>query len=194
MDGIVKDIHGNLFLLEHKTAASIDNKYISKLDLDDQVNNYIWGATQAGYPVKGVIYNVLAKWVPHAPALLKSGKLSTDKRQKTTPELYRQAIAANKLNVDDYADMLEHLDAQEDKTFLRLKVYRNDAEIDRIGRELYLTARDMAKPSIYRNPGACERYGCVVRSVCLVDSEDTRRDFRIKKSKHEELEEGEATE
>lgn len=188
IDGIVKDIHGNLFLLEHKTAANIDSKYEAKLELDDQVNTYLWAAIELGYPVSGVIYNVLAKWVPHAPALLKSGKLSTDKRQKTTYDLYVEAIAEHNLQAEDYSDMLDYLADQEDRTFLRLKVYRNATEITRIGRELYHVTRDMAKPTIYRNPASCERSGCTVRSLCIEDTPEARLNFRIKTSRHEELE------
>ncbi|KKM73035.1 hypothetical protein LCGC14_1414490 [marine sediment metagenome] len=186
IDGIVK-LDGELWLLEHKTAASIDNKYITSLDLDDQVNTYLWAARELGYDIKGVIYNVLAKWAPKPPKLLKNGKLSTDKRQKTTHDLFFAAITKHNLLPVDYTDMLIHLEAQEDTTFYREKVYRNDAEFDRIGRELYAVSRDMAKPQMFRNPGACRLQGCSFRSICLEDTPEARLNFRIKEAKHEEL-------
>ena len=193
IDGIIKDIHGNLFLLEHKTAASIDNKYIAKLDLDDQVNTYLWAALELGYDVKGVFYNVLAKWIPQPPEILKSGKragrLSANKTMKTTHALYQGELDRWGLEPDEEErQMLSMLEAKGDQTFLREKVYRNRSEINRIGQELYLTARDMAKPHIYRNPAICERSGCTVRSLCIEDGPEARLNFRIKTSKHEELE------
>ncbi len=189
VDGIVKDGYGNMFILEHKTAGSIDSKYIANLDLDDQINAYIWALAELGYPIKGVVYNVLAKWIPHPPELIKSGKLSTNKKQRTTFDLYMKAIEENGLAASDYTEMLDMLQVKGDKTFLRLKVYRNKTEIERIGHELYQAARDMAKPSIYRNPGACKLNGCSVRSLCIEDGPEARMNFRIKKARHEELEE-----
>lgn len=61
MDGIVK-IGKDHFLLEHKTAASLDASYLEKLWTDLQIIIYsiyaekVWGIT-----IKGVIYNVLVK-------------------------------------------------------------------------------------------------------------------------------------
>jgi len=188
LDAIVRDTEGNLFVREDKTAKDINGRFILKLDVDDQCNTYLWAAHELDYDVKGVIYNVLAKWVPHAPALLKSGKLSMDKKQRTTLGLYLQAIAENELTKDDYTEMLDLLEAKGDTTFLRQKVYRNADEIQRIGNELYMTARDMAHPNIYRCPAFCEVMGCSVRSLCIEDTPEARLNFRVKTSKHEELE------
>ena len=48
--------------MEHKTAASIDGAYLAKLWNDFQIIIYSYHAEKAlGLPIKGVIYNVLAK-------------------------------------------------------------------------------------------------------------------------------------
>lgn len=60
VDGIVR-LDGELYLLEHKTAASLDGNYLDKLWTDTQIALYSFYLRQLGYPVVGVIYNVLLK-------------------------------------------------------------------------------------------------------------------------------------
>ncbi len=49
-------------LLEHKTAASIDANYLDKLWTDTQIALYCYYyLRELGYPIVGVIYNVLLK-------------------------------------------------------------------------------------------------------------------------------------
>jgi RecB family exonuclease len=59
-DAIVKRPAG-MYLLEHKTAASIDANYLDKLWTDTQIALYSFYLRQLGYPIVGVIYNVLLK-------------------------------------------------------------------------------------------------------------------------------------
>jgi hypothetical protein len=59
-DGIVR-IGDEFYLLEHKTAGSIDASYLDKLWTDTQIALYCCYLRQLGYPVIGVIYNVLLK-------------------------------------------------------------------------------------------------------------------------------------
>jgi len=60
VDGIVKRSDG-MYLLEHKTASSIDANYLDKLWTDTQIALYSFHLRQLGYPIVGVIYNVLLK-------------------------------------------------------------------------------------------------------------------------------------
>ena len=60
VDGIVKGKDG-LYLLEHKTAAGIDAGYLDKLWCDTQIALYTNYLREQGYPIIGVIYNVLLK-------------------------------------------------------------------------------------------------------------------------------------
>jgi hypothetical protein len=55
IDGIVED-RGQLWLLENKFYKRMDN---SPLDLDPQVSIYLLAANLLGYPVQGVIYNIV---------------------------------------------------------------------------------------------------------------------------------------
>ncbi|MBZ0270551.1 PD-(D/E)XK nuclease family protein [bacterium] len=61
IDGIVKLADG-WYILEHKTAATIDGGYIEKLWTDFQIALYAHYATEAlGVPIAGILYNVIAK-------------------------------------------------------------------------------------------------------------------------------------
>lgn len=60
VDGIVRRPDG-MYLLEHKTASSIDASYLDKLWTDTQIALYSFHLRQLGYPIVGVIYNVLLK-------------------------------------------------------------------------------------------------------------------------------------
>jgi RecB family exonuclease len=70
VDGIVR-CHDGLYLLEHKTAPSVDANYLDKLWTDTQIALYCYYLRELGYPIVGVIYNVLLK------SRLKQGKGET---------------------------------------------------------------------------------------------------------------------
>lgn len=59
-DGIVR-LDGDLYLLEHKTASSITGDYLDRLWTDTQIALYSHYLRELGYPIVGVIYNVLLK-------------------------------------------------------------------------------------------------------------------------------------
>lgn len=59
-DGIVR-LDGELHLLEHKTAGTIDGNYLDRLWTDTQIALYCYYLRQVGYPIVGVLYNVLLK-------------------------------------------------------------------------------------------------------------------------------------
>lgn len=70
VDAIVR-CHDGLYLLEHKTASTVDASYLDKLWTDTQIALYCYYLRELGYPIVGVIYNVLLK------SRLKQGKGET---------------------------------------------------------------------------------------------------------------------
>jgi RecB family exonuclease len=70
VDAIVR-CHDGLYLLEHKTASTVDANYLDKLWTDTQIALYCYYLRELGYPIVGVIYNVLLK------SRLKQGKGET---------------------------------------------------------------------------------------------------------------------
>ncbi len=75
VDGIVH-CHDGLYLLEHKTASTVDASYLDKLWTDTQIALYCYYLRELGYPIVGVIYNVLLK------SRLKQGKGETQEEHE----------------------------------------------------------------------------------------------------------------
>lgn len=108
-DAIVQCRDG-MYLLEHKTAASIDASYLDKLWTDTQIALYSFYLRELGYPIIGVIYNVLLKSrlkqsrgetqeefeARHAElaAKNKSGKSTAKRQQPETDEDFQGRLAA----------------------------------------------------------------------------------------------------
>lgn len=77
------------------------------------------------------------------PRVLRNGTLSKDKSQNTTYDKYLKAIQENKLNVDDYSDILEDL---KNKKFLQISITRiNEDMLMRIMENIDKTIQDMNK-------------------------------------------------
>ena len=112
IDAIVQLPDGTYWLLEHKTASREPDLY--ELFFSLQASGYMWAAQRdpvlSQLDIKGVIYNILLKTEVKPPKVLKSGKLSKDKRQATSVEMYRQAIADNELNPADYEQFILGID------------------------------------------------------------------------------------
>lgn len=108
VDGIVR-CHDGMYLLEHKTASSIDASYLDKLWTDTQIALYCHYLRELGYPIVGVIYNVLLKSrlkqsqgetqnefeVRHAElaAKNKSGKSSARRQMPESDESFQSRLA-----------------------------------------------------------------------------------------------------
>lgn len=90
-DRLVIDKHGDWWILDYKTAKG--GADTNKLDTDDQITRYLWAMEQwFQHPIKGFIYLQLTKSVVQEPRVLKSGELSTDKKQSTTAMKYRAEL------------------------------------------------------------------------------------------------------
>lgn len=184
IDGIVKDQYGQYWLLEHKTAATVD---VDKLPLDEQCGSYIWAAQQIyGLELSGVIYNVIKKKLPTVPAALKKGGLSQNMSQDTTYAVYHQALiehygSSDEVPWDDYAPILKHLAAKPNAFFTRVKVERNQYEIKDIGERIFYEWRDMASKDLvcYPNPTRDCMWDCDFRSVCLAMNDGSDPQYMI---------------
>ena len=165
IDLVVKDEHGQVWFYDHKTTTSIDS-YEKRADMDRQISRYWWALQQLGYDVHGFVYNIILKDYPTRPSVLKNGSLSQNKAQKTTYELYLQAIQENGLDPNDYRDILEHFKAMPYRFFRRVKVQRLQSEIDNSIIELIEVAKDMEDARIYRNITKDCSWDCQYQSIC----------------------------
>jgi RecB family exonuclease len=179
IDLVVKDEHGQVWFYDHKTTASID-LYEKRADMDRQISRYWFALQKLGYDVAGFVYNIILKDVPKKPELLKSGKLSQNKAQKTTYDLYAQAIVENGLDPSDYKEILEHLKGQENRYFRRMKVTRLQPEINASIDELITVAEDMENARIYRNITKDCHWDCAYQSICQASLDGSNADYLTK--------------
>ena len=168
---------GKHFIMDHKTAAKVDEDYFTKLDMDQQVSTYAWATEQEiELAVDHVVYNVLRKCFPKPPTPLKNGTPSTDRtKESTTPELFQKYIQDNDLvdwfqGNDKAQGYYNYLMSAGDENFIiRKKLYRNKCEIENTGKRIAMVALDMIEnPRIYPNPTGewlCTK--CAFRGPCL---------------------------
>jgi hypothetical protein len=130
---LVYEVDGKIRFMDHKTVSSI-SMYEEKAVMDRQISRYwwalkmiaagigkvkqkatkpdendMWVTSQAllGKEITGFDYNLIAKDFPKEPKVLKSGKLSIDKSQKTTYELFMKKLNEIGIFTDDYLDFFE---------------------------------------------------------------------------------------
>lgn len=137
VDGIVR-IGSELYLLEHKTASAIDSAYLDRLWCDTQIALYTHYLREQGYPIIGVIYNVLLK-------------TRLKQRQGETEEEYharKAALAAKNKSGKSTAQRLEpESDAEfmgrlsdwyaKPEAFHREKIYLTQDRLDMVAEEVW---------------------------------------------------------
>lgn len=143
-DAIIEREDG-LWIVEHKTAASVDDGYMQRVKIDTQSMLYVIAAQiEYGRPVAGVIYDVLVK-----PAI----------RLKKT-----EAIE------DFEARCLEDVGAED---FVRVEMRFDEDDLTEAECEFIVCCQDMAGCDIpYKNTGACNAIGRQCPFLCLCCEKD----------------------
>lgn len=198
---LVYEIDGKIRFMDHKTVSSIQ-MYIEKAQMDRQISRYWWALKMIaagvgrvrdkendlwvrwneleGKEIDGFDYNLIGKDFPKEPKVLKSGKLSTDKAQRTTYNKYLAKIAELNLDIRDYTEMLDMLQAKPDTFLQRIDVLRTQSELEAAAWEFSYTAGDIhdvklmitenpeaIEPMTYRNIGTQCTNMCQFKSLCL---------------------------
>jgi len=173
-------------IIDHKTAARINEDYFAKLDKDEQCSTYLWATIQESklfdLPWKDgivdrVVYNAVRKNYPKVPTFTSRGFPSLDRQKEgTTAELFKEAIVGND-NLEDWFRNDEKAQAyytylceMGDSLFIqRDLVTRNLAEIYNTGSHIKMVARDMLnEPAIYPSPsGEFRCLQCAFRAPCI---------------------------
>jgi hypothetical protein len=195
IDLVVKRKDG-LWIVDHKTAASAPAW--RALEVDDQLTGYCWIYWRmTGNLPRGALYNVLLKDPPKPPRLISDGlKISQDKAQRTTYDLYMEAIKENGFDIADYEDFLNFLSKKGWHTFFpRDGMQRNRQELESFDRALPYEVADMkaalADPNLrYKN--ASQRTCGMCSFVPLCQAMDDGSDveaikssmYRVKEPRH----------
>lgn len=163
VDGIVR-CHGELYLLEHKTAAVVDGNYLDKLWTDTQIALYGYYLRRLGYPIVGVIYNVLLKSrlkqamgetqaeyeqrLGELAAKNKSGKSSAKRQMPESDHDFQDRLAAWYARPEAFHRELIYL--SED----RMRML--EQEVSQIAKQCSQATRE---DSFYMNTSYCFHYG-----------------------------------
>jgi hypothetical protein len=147
-----------------------------------------------GKPLVGFIYNIILKDFPEPPKVLKNGTLSQAKNQKTTYELYVQAMKDHHKEeygayVVDYAEFLDYLKENPKEFFRRVEVHRLQPEIDASIEEFYYTAVDSKylreqlelgkKEAAYRNITDLCSWDCQYKDICVAGFDGSDVNFLV---------------
>lgn len=190
VDGIVKRKDGTMWLLEHKTTSAKDFiEYKKKLELDEQVNLYIYVISRLHpeWNIVGVIYNILRKKTPSIPKIKKDNTISKASCD-TTYDIFLNTIRENNLNPEDYLDTLENL--KHNKFVDRELIYRTPEHLESFFQEWQETLKALTSPKllIYKNPWACKNFNCSYHPLCVEDTKEIREfNFHIKEKPNIEL-------
>ena len=172
IDLVVKTKNGDVWIVDHKALASAPTD--TALDIDDQLTGYCyiyWRLT--GVMPRGALYNVLIKDPPKPPRLLKDGSLSKAKDQRTTYDLYIQALREiGEEGNPDYDEILTFLQASGwRRFFVRIGSERNMEQLASFEEHLFRETRDMKicledETEAYPSPSQYTCPGCSVMPIC----------------------------
>lgn len=165
LDGVHIDQQGRAWIVEFKLRSSLSS--LEQLSLDRQGRRYAWAWERAtGEPVAGIIWDERLNAAPGDARVLKSGKVSADKRQMITGETY--VVACERAGHEPDPETVAALAArtwQQRHTV----IYRRD-EIAEAGAELVALARrigDLERGRLpIRTPHPAHCRGCSFREIC----------------------------
>jgi hypothetical protein len=168
---------GKWWIHDFKTVGTLPTDP-SFLDFDEQITGYL-KASELYFqrPFVGAVFTYILAVQPSEPELTLKGKLSMDKRMRTTPEIYYRKLLELGLDPREYKDFLQHLNQRQ--WFVRFEIMKTAAEKDILWEEHKRLALQMIDPGvfIYKAPKPLECQMCSFKSPCLV--ENTGRNFEI---------------
>jgi len=186
IDKIATDAQGRRWLCDHKFNERIptaDDRF-SEL----QLLIYVWAWPQVfpDKPLDGVLWDYARSKAPTKPEVLKSKELSQRKNLDCDPYTYRRAIAANHLDINNYQDILKHLEGKEDTFFERVFLPKPSQEMIAIVVDDFMqTAAEIKnkrgkKARCVRTMTPMNCNTCEFRPVCEADVRGHDSEFIIK--------------
>ncbi len=192
-DVIVQDLHGDYWLVEHKTSSedvTLGSPYWQRLQMDPQVSLYLDAiGEQMGIRIAGCLYDVIKK-----PTIRPAKATPEDKRRYTKDgRLYAKQRAVDESPAEWAARLRQDVIERPDFYFVRGEIARTERDLEDARADLWQTAkalRDAERLSRWpRNPDACWAYNraCNYWEVCTGQASlSDPRKFE-KTEKHTEL-------
>jgi CRISPR/Cas system-associated exonuclease Cas4 (RecB family) len=188
-DAVIYSLESDRYgIIDHKTAAKMEEDYFEKLELDPQCSNYLWATTieaemydlpWKGHEIGSILYNVLRKVYPKPPTLTAHGKPSINRAdESTTPELFEELVKSDQ-TLEEWFNKTEkaqlyytYLLEKGDEQFIRREVVRrNEHEIKMTGQHMRAVAKEMlslTSDQLYPNPsGSFTCLRCAFRAPCI---------------------------
>lgn len=142
IDLIVEDLHGGIWIVDHKTVGRF--MPVDFMLLDSQLARYFWGAEHMGYgPLRGIIYNEIKTTAPTLPKQLQDGTLEKRANLRCDVYTYLREIQRLGLDIEPHRDFLKRLKSQEDEWFRRTRLPKDPVLIAQLMKELEITARSI---------------------------------------------------
>lgn len=153
--GVQHTVNSRLDLVVYyKNKIWINDFKVTGMDFDnysDYINNqdsqarcYSWMGRQLwGSNFGGIMFTLVRNKAPEYPKTISGGRLSKDKRQNTTWEMYKEAIHALELKESDYEDMRIHL--QSNDYIRRIYMKFGNKALDNFYHRAKLIALEMIK-------------------------------------------------
>lgn len=163
---------GKVWIRDWKNVRSMSTDY-EWLELDEQLNLYLWALWTLGLDIAGFQYFELKKAVPEEPKVLSrryQGKiLSTDKNQDTSFELFAKKMQELNENPLLYVDYLEFLKARGTDHYFKLnRIRRDELAMQVIEKQLLSVAVEIIeRPKTYASPTKWGCKFCDFRAPCV---------------------------
>jgi hypothetical protein len=201
VDGIVRQ-DGRTYLLEHKTASSIDGGYLERLWTDFQVSLYTRYVRETlGIQIDGVLYNVLLK-----PAIKQARGETAAEFEARRAELIAKSktgkSSAKQQFAESDADFQERLALKLAKpsAYHREMLYIGEDQIESIQAEVWELTKSLLEArrrnAWYQNTSYCFHFNkpCPYFQLCRSGgSELVRESFYKVETPHQELREDDQT-
>ena len=138
IDRILFDKDGNIFIKDYKTFSRMPD--MASLRFNFQSAIYIYALQQYGYPVSGMVWDIIRAKQPTYPKLTANGALSKAKID-TTPEVMYRGMLELGATEEEALEASKEVDASD--FFRRYVVRINQNTIDFLWKDIVDTARQI---------------------------------------------------
>lgn len=183
IDLLAEDRHGDLWIIDWKTAAKLSRGDSSGqdrdefLELDDQIGSYVMALRRKlGLNVRGFVYVELKKAFPQEPTRntnIRMGRMySVNRQQAVDYDTYLATVKENDTAAYEaglYDEFLEFLKESGERFHGRYQISKTEEELIEIERNLFYEAADMTDSNlrIYPSAGRFNCGFCAFRQPCL---------------------------
>ncbi len=186
IDKIAVDAQDRRWIVDHKFMQSIPTAEDRFSEL--QLLLYVWGLGQSNPEIEidGVLWDYARSKAPTKPEVLKAGGLTQRKNLDCDAYTYMRTISENKLDPNDYVEMLKHLEGKDNSFFERVYLPKpTDAMVKEVVGDFLETAKEIkvkrgktARCTHSMSPFNCNT--CEFRSLCEAEVRGHDTDFVIK--------------